>query len=72
MEYFSGIRIPINPLLRLANAATNFCGALLPFTWVVYDLTVFREEREEQTMKRGHELGATLSSWRPRLSARSR
>ena len=48
LEYFSGVRIPTNPCLRLANAAVSFCGMLWPFTWTVYWLTVMREELEEQ------------------------
>ena len=47
-EYLSGVRLPTNRLLRLANAAVSFCGTLLPFTWAVYCLTVFREEFEAQ------------------------
>ena len=48
LEYFSGLRIPTNPCLRLANAAVNFCGNLFPFTWTVFGLTVFWEELKER------------------------
>lgn len=48
LEYLSGVRLPTNRLLRLANAAVSFCGTLLQFTWAVYCLTVFRDEVEEQ------------------------